>query len=437
MYFITSVESAIIRTMLTDSSETNHIPASSDNYLKSKIIAGCCIVIIALSAGVAYSFGILLVPLQGEFGWDRDTVSAIFAIFLAVAAVSAPIAIRLSGILGPRIVALIMGIVAGLGLFLTSLADSSWHIYCAYGVVAASGIGSICAVATFTIGNWFSREQALLFGITGAGIGVIFLAPLSGWIVSSYDWTDAFLALAITAWVISIPLAFFVKNPNKETGLTPDESRAPCLEFTQVVKLRNFWITLGMWFFLSFAFHVAVIHFIPNALDFGVTIGRASFLLSILGGVAVISALISSSLSDMADRKTFAIAFALVASIAMFWVVEADEMWRYCVCSILLAPALGGIYVCVLPLNSKMLVGPTVSGRTLSAGTVWIAGGVLGAYFGGYFFDSIGDYRFTFFIGACGMFIAAMFCWNMQTSKPKAKEPQLGAEDDGTDTELR
>ena len=79
---------------------------------------------------------------------------------------------------------------------------------------------------------------------------------------------------------------------------------------------------------------------------------------------------------------------------------------------ILFAPAVGGIGYFALSIScdavkdSSSLMKPvlTISG--------WIAGGSLGAYFGGYLFEIVGDYRFAFFIGACASVLAGACVWH-------------------------
>ncbi len=416
--------------MFSNSSGNNGSPLSADFHLYSRIIAGCCIALLALSVGTGYSFGTLFTSLQDEFGWNRADTVGIFSIFLLVAVAVVPVALHFSNRYSPGPVALLAGIVAGLGLFLTSIAGSSWQIYLTYSLMLALGIGGIFSVAILTIARWFSRKQTTLLVITGAGLGIIIAAPVCGWLVSSYDWNDTCLVFGIIVWVIAIPLALFLKNPPRE------ESGVDSSPQSTNISSRNFWMVFLLWLFSSFSLHMIMAHLIPNSIDQGISLCKASFLFSILGGLTIVSALIASSIPDMNDRKTLGIIFALVGAISMFWIVEADELWRLCLFAVMFAPVWGGISFCALSITPELWAGPDARIRIMIVVAGWVAGGALGAYLGGYIFDSLGDYRFAFFLGAWAVIIAAASIWNLRMPEPETDEMLTGGHDDETYSEL-
>ena len=39
------------------------------------------------------------------------------------------------------------------------------------------------------------------------------MAPLAGWLISSYDWRIAMLVIGVLAWILMIPAALLVRRP--------------------------------------------------------------------------------------------------------------------------------------------------------------------------------------------------------------------------------
>ncbi len=404
--------------------------SSPDNSPDSRIVAWFCTVMIALSAGICYSFGVFFTSMQNEFLWDRSETAGIFSIFLLVAAAIAPVALWASNKFGPRLVILILGVIIGLGLLLTSLSGSSWQIYLNYSIVLALGIGGTVSVAIYTISKWFTREQTVFLVIIGVGLGIVVLAPVSGWLISSYDWKDACLILGIIAWLITIQPALFLKDHVR--GESVDNSSDPVTD----ISSRNFRMVVLLLLFLSFSLHMMTAHLIPWAIDQGISISTASLLLSILGGMTFISAMIASSIHDMTDRKTLSIVFALVGAIAMFWVIEADGIWQFCVFAFLFAPIWGVISLYAFYLTPDLWTSPDTGNRLLIIAMVWCLGGAGGAYLGGYIFDHLDGYQFAFFIGALAVILAAVVIWNLRIPESQTSKSPAGGTDDGTCSEL-
>src|SRR3546814_16097361 len=96
--------------------------------------------------------GVLIGPLQAEFGWDVADISAAFAVRLALFGLVGPFAAVLINHFGVRRIALVaLGLIGigGLGSFaMTGL----WQLFLPWGLVVGTGTGQIGKEA------WRERE---------------------------------------------------------------------------------------------------------------------------------------------------------------------------------------------------------------------------------------------------------------------------------------
>ena len=92
-----------------------------------------------------------------------------------------------------------------------------------YGIVIS--IGTVCyGVPIYsTIPRWFSRRREMALGIIEStlGLGGVLLIPLSQWVIITYGWRIAALALGLLMITIVIPLAQLMKHSPQRIGLMP------------------------------------------------------------------------------------------------------------------------------------------------------------------------------------------------------------------------
>jgi len=88
------------------------------------VVLTSCFFILAALFGIRYSFGVLLSPLQIEFGCTRAATSALFSLYMLLTPVFAILGGWASHKYGPKLVALVIGIISGLSLLLTRQAES-------------------------------------------------------------------------------------------------------------------------------------------------------------------------------------------------------------------------------------------------------------------------------------------------------------------------
>src|SRR3954470_14195451 len=105
-------------------------------------VAAVTFVAIIGAAGFRATPGVLIVPLQDEFGWSRGVISVAVSVNLLLFGLTAPFAAALMERYGiRRVVALALTVVA-IGSGLTTFMTASWQLVACWGVLVGLGTGS-------------------------------------------------------------------------------------------------------------------------------------------------------------------------------------------------------------------------------------------------------------------------------------------------------
>ncbi|MEV4090367.1 MFS transporter, partial [Nonomuraea fuscirosea] len=134
-------------------------------------VAAVAFVAILGSAGFRATPGVLITPLQEEFGWTAGTISLAVSINLVLYGLTAPFAAALMDRFGMRRVVAVALLLIAAGSGLTVLMTASWQLLLFWGVLVGLGTGSMALVfAATVVDRWFVRHRGLVTGVlTAAG----------------------------------------------------------------------------------------------------------------------------------------------------------------------------------------------------------------------------------------------------------------------------
>ncbi len=363
-------------------------------------------------ASVIYTFGIFLRPLTMEFNWERGALSGALSMFLLIGGLLGILGGRLSDKYGPRPLVTTTGLTAGIGFLLMSQVSSLWQVYIIWGILMGVAF-SCCSVPVIsTIPRWFQRKRGIAVGITvtGFGLGGMISPPLAQWLISSYGWQQAYIILGLITFIIIIPLAQFMKHSPQRIGLKPygengtiEDKQSPAsvaegLSFTQAIKTGHFWIFGSILFCFLFSEQVIVVHIAPHTVDIGISAIIAASILSIVAGTSVIGRVSMGFISDRIGLRRALVACVVVLTLALIWLLFAQEIWMFYVFAVVFGVADGSI-VPLQNLIAAELFGLSSLGIILATlmfcGTT---GGAVGALLAGSIFDVTGSYSLAFLI---------------------------------------
>jgi MFS family permease len=288
----------------------------------SWIIAAVGLVTLITASGFRSTTGILIVPLQTEFGWSRATISFAIAINLVVYGLGGPFAAAFVEKYGMRRVIAVAVLGISLGAGLSTMMNAPWQLDLLWGVVNAAATGAISVPLGAMIANrWFARRRGLITGLLTASnaSGQLIFLPLLAWIVTQWGWRYAAGTAAAVALVVVLPLVLlFIRDRPSDLGLAPYGSDviepAPAVTgnpFASAVRTlgtvrrsRPFWLLAGSFFICGASTNGLIgTHLIPAAMDHGFGEVAAASLLATIGVFDLVGTLCSGWLTDRYDPR--------------------------------------------------------------------------------------------------------------------------------------
>jgi MFS family permease len=113
--------------------------------------------------------GVLMVPLEEEFGWTRATISLAVSLNLVLFGLMGPFSAALVEYLGARRTMLGALLLVSAGVALTTLMRTSWQLILLWGLVVGAGTGMMAvALGAAVVNRWFTERRGLAMGILTA-----------------------------------------------------------------------------------------------------------------------------------------------------------------------------------------------------------------------------------------------------------------------------
>ena len=285
------------------------------------VVAGVSFLTLVTAAGFRSTVGVLIVPLQDEFGWSRATISAAVAINLVLYGLGGPFAAGLYDRFGiRRVIVIALGTIA-ISSTLTTQMRAPWQLDVLWGVANGLATGAIGVTLAAVIANrWFVERRGIVTGMLTASnaTGQLAFLPLLGWLVSSQGWRSAALMVSIVALAFTLPLvALLLRDSPADLGLRPfgavvdDPPIVPQNFFRAAIgglvtasRTPTFWL-LSTSFFICGATTTGLIgtHLIPASMDHGMSVVTAASLLAVIGVFDLVGTLGSGWLTDRVDPR--------------------------------------------------------------------------------------------------------------------------------------
>jgi MFS family permease len=279
-----------------------------------------------VTAGAVGAPGVLLLPLQREFGWSTAAISSAMAMRLLLFGLMGPFAAAFINRYGVRKVALSALSLITLGFALSLAMTRVWELVLLWGVVVGLGTGLTALVLAATIATrWFNARRGLIVGLLTASsaTGQLLFLPLLASIAAHSGWRTALSLVCAFLAAAGLLVWLFMRDRPADLGLKPFGSAdsaegataspappGPDPKQTSIAaaalhslrdagRTRTFWILFGTFFICGASTNGLIqTHFIPFCSDNGLPEIAAAGVLATMGVFDFFGTIASGWLSD-------------------------------------------------------------------------------------------------------------------------------------------
>jgi len=265
--------------------------------------------------------GVMMIPFEKEFGWNRASISGAFAICITLVGFSGPFIAGLYQKFSVRKVLLVgMGTLLT-AILLTTIMSQIWHLFIIWGIIIGLSAGAFLTVLNaYVATTWFEKKRGLALGLltSSSAAGQLVFLPLMAYIVESYSWRNAVLTIFSFGVFIYALLWIFMKNDPADVGVLPlgaeksNQKQANNINpvtaafdgFKLGAKSKVFWLLAGSFFVCGFSTSGLIgTHFISLCIDYGYKEVTAASILAFMGIFNIIGTTLSGYISDRFDNR--------------------------------------------------------------------------------------------------------------------------------------
>lgn len=390
------------------------------------IVIACAAALMTLALGLRSGFGLFLKPISLDLGAGREVFAFAVAVQNLIWGAAAPFFGALADRWGTARVA-----IAGAALYVAGLATMAFT-HGAFEIVLGNLLVGLALAAggqatlLGAIGRMVPPERrsfALGLVTAGGSFGQFALVPFTHVLIDGLGWSNAFLALAVTA-LLMLPLIRGVRDVPQAAAMAGGQTFRQALG--EAFATRGFWLlTLG---FFVCGFHVVFVatHLPAYLADQGLPAWLGAWTLALVGIFNIVGSLTAGFLGGRHLKKNvLALIYAARALVFLVFILAPKTEATV----LLFGAALGLLWLSTVPLTSGLvatLFGPAY--MSMLFGVVFFShqlGSFLGAWLGGRVYDALGSYDPMWWISVALGVVAALLHWPI-VERPVARLAPAG-----------
>ena len=395
------------------------------------VIIGLSVLLYLGGGSITQAFGVVILPLQGEYGWGQGSITLAYGISAIISAVLSPVIGTATDKYGGRPVLFVGVVCFFIGTAMSAMATEVWHIWISYGLFL--GVTQSCLnVALITTATYWFREKL------GVGVGLLQCAQgvgpagttlLIGILLAHYDWRVAFWSLGIGGGAAMAMIVFFFRSKPSDMGLNPlggawsgavgqefsreirmvrDKARAASIQSTSA-----FWKLVLVHYLGCVSHAIVIVYIIPIAVLSGVGPVAAAGVLSTLALVSGLTRFLTPVLADsLGARGTMAVMYVLqgLPVLMLFWI---HDTWSFYLFAVVFGVGYGG-EGSAFPIINRRYYGEGSLGRSFG----WQLSGAMlgmatGGWIGGVLFGFYDDYLLTIALSVAASLAGAAVIMSM------------------------
>ena len=308
------------------------------------VVAAAIFLSLLAAAGLRAAPGVLILPLEKAFGWDRASISLAAGIGIFLYGLTGPFAAALSQSFGLRktvtLALLLMAVSTGLSAFMTT----TWQYVATWGVLAGVGSGAVAMVLGATVVNrWFVARRGVMMGLLAASTatGSLIFLPGMALIADHGGWKPVVITVSLVCLFLAPLVWLLIPERPSDIGLkpygAPDDYEAPepmgganALAYAfqalgRAAKTRTFWLL-----FLGFCIcglttnGLVGVHMIAFCGDRGMPEIKAAGLLALMGLFDLVGTTASGWLTDRYDPRKLLFVYYVLRGLSLIYLPFSD-----------------------------------------------------------------------------------------------------------------
>ncbi|MEJ0097099.1 MAG: MFS transporter [Bauldia sp.] len=294
------------------------------NFHYGWVVAAVTFLTMLVTAAAVGAPGVLIVPLQKEFGWDTEQISSALALRILLYGLIGPFSAAFLNRFGLRpVIVFALGLIAAgfiASLFMTHL----WQLVLSWGVVVGFGTGLTAMVLAATVATrWFTKNRGLVVGLLSASsaTGQLLFLPLMAELSERLGWRTAIVFVCVLLLVAAIAAFLLMRNHPADLGLPPYGEAivtprpvegvglwsllaSPIVVLKEASRVPVFWVLFATFFVCGASTNGLIqTHFVTLCADYGIPAVGAASVLAVMGIFDFFGTVGSGWLSDRFDNR--------------------------------------------------------------------------------------------------------------------------------------
>jgi predicted MFS family arabinose efflux permease len=381
-------------------------------------ILGGAAIMLSLAMGMRQSFGLLQPHMIRDIGITAADFSLAIALQNIVWGATQPIVGIWADKYGTRPVAILGVVIYIIGLIVLRFADAAWMV--TMGVGFCVGIALSCTASNIamniTARTVSAAKRGTAMGAVSAigSLGLTLASPMTQSLITNVNWQMAVVGLLGLACVM-LPAAFMGTRADRiELEVVEGKPQSAKEAIVEALGHKGYRV-LAIAFFVCGLQLVFITTHLPAYLDIcGIDPSVGSTTLALIGLFNVIGSYLFGWLGDRYSKRMLLGGIYMLRSIALFLFFAYPPTP---VSTLIFGAAMGTLWLGVVPLVSGLIVHlfglrfmATLSGIAFMSHQV---GSFLGAWGGGYIFNSFGNYDLAWKLAVAIGLAAGLFQMTM------------------------
>ena len=398
------------------------------------VVISLSILLYLCGGSITQAFGVVILPLQEEYGWKQGSITLAYGISAVMSALLSPLIGIATDRYGGRPV-LFAGVVSFLiGTAIAAMASQVWHIWLAYGVFLGSTQSCLNIALITSATYWFREKLGVGVGLLqcAQGVGPAGTTLLIGILLANYDWRIAFWTLGIGCGLTMSVIVFFFRSKPSDMGLEPfggERSEVAKEQFTREIRMIRdkvraasiqstsaFWKLVLIHYLGCLSHAIVIVYIVPIAVLSGVGSVAAAGVLSTLALVSGLTRFLTPVLAESLGAKgTMAVMYVLqgLPVLMLFW---TSDTWTFYLFAVIFGIGYGG-EGSAFPIINRRYYGEGSLGRSFG----WQLSGAMlgmasGGWIGGVLFGIFDDYILTISLSIAASLLGAVVIMSMENT---------------------